>query len=99
MQILVLICSRSRTLPSKTTIGTNTTPTGDTLTDSHTLKRLLKPMGTSAGSVVTSPETCRRGFHHDGYISEPEIRRTTHTQMLGKRPTDTLRRVHEKSNS
>ncbi|CAG7718838.1 unnamed protein product [Allacma fusca] len=88
---------RSRTLPSKSTIGTNTTPTGDSLTDSHMLKRLLKPMGTT-GSVATSPELSRRTFHHDGYISEPEIRHSSHaTQMLGKRPTDCLRRVHEKS--
>ncbi|XP_035711020.1 protein still life, isoform SIF type 1 isoform X3 [Folsomia candida] len=88
--------SRSRTLPSKSTIGTNTTPTGDGLTDSQTLKRLLKPIP-SAGSVVTSPEMSRRVYHHDGYISEPEIRHvSTHTTQ-GKRPTDTLRRIHERS--
>lgn len=67
--ILVYFWSRrSRTLPSKSTIGTNTTPTGDGLTDSQTLKRLLKPIP-SAGSVVTSPEMSRRVYHHDGYIS------------------------------
>ncbi len=39
----------------------------------------------------------RRIYHHDGYISEPEIRHvSTHTTQ-GKRPTDTLRRIHERS--
>lgn len=93
---LNFISRRSRTLPSKSTIGTNTTPTGDGLTDSQTLKRLLKPIPTT-GSVVTSPEMGRRVYHHDGYISEPEIRHvSTHTAQ-GKRPTDTLRRIHERS--
>ncbi|CAL8108469.1 unnamed protein product, partial [Orchesella dallaii] len=86
---------RSRTQSGKSTIGTNTTPTGDGLTDSVTLKRLLKPISTT-GSVATSPEMTRRVYHHDGYISEPEIRHTSHTQP-GKRATDTLRRVHERS--
>jgi hypothetical protein len=88
---------RARTLPSKSSIGTNTTPTGDhSLTDSQTLKRLLKPIP-STGSVVTSPETSRRMYHQDGYISEPEIRHvSTHTTQ-GRRPTDTLRRIHERS--
>lgn len=87
---------RSRTLPGKSTIGTNTTPTGDSLTDSHTLKRLLKPMSTT-GSVATSPEMSRRIYHHDGYISEPEIRHVSSHTQPGKRATDTLRRVHERS--
>lgn len=76
----------------RSTKGTNTTPTGDNVMDSHTLKRLLKPIPTT-GSVATSPEMSRRVYYHDGYISEPEIRQV----QQGRRATDTLRRAQEKS--
>ena len=88
-----------RALASKATIGTNTTPTGDGLTDSQTLKRLLKPIPVSTGSVVTSPEMTRRVYYHDGYISEPEIRHAstlTREAQTGRR-TDTLRKAQERS--
>lgn len=39
----------------------------------------------------------RRVYHHDGYISEPEIRHAPIHAVQGKRPTDALRRVHERS--
>lgn len=70
------------------TIGTNTTPTGEGLTDSSTLKRLLKPLSTT--SVLSSPELSRRAYAGDGYISEPEFR---HPRDLPRRPPERSRGV------